>query len=47
MNAYWNHYFFHSVESTTACPTWLGVALIGLVVAFGIAVITTIILVNK
>ena len=31
MNAYWNHYFFHSVESATTVPTWLLVVL-GLVV---------------
>ena len=34
MNAYWNNYFFHSIESTTTCPVWLWVVLGLLVVGF-------------
>jgi hypothetical protein len=44
MNAYWMNELVHQ---GTACPTWLVWTLIGLVVTFIVAMITTIILVNK
>lgn len=44
MDAYWMN---ELVYEGVTCPAWLGWTLIGLVVAFGIAAITTIILVNK
>ena len=44
MNAYWMN---ELVYEGTACPAWLGCTLIGLVVLFAVATITTIILVNK
>ena len=44
MNAYWMN---ELVYEGTTCPEWLVWTLIGLVVAFCIATITTIILVNK
>lgn len=44
MNAYWMNELIY--EGTT-CPAWLCWTLIGLVVLFIIATVTTIILVNK
>ena len=44
MNAYWMN---ELVYEGTACTAWLGWTLIGLVVLFAVATITTIILVNK
>ena len=35
-----------NLDNTTACPEWMGVALVALVVAFGVAAIATIIAVN-
>lgn len=35
-----------NLDNTTACPEWLGIALVALVVAFGVAAIATIIAVN-
>lgn len=36
-----------NLDNTTACPEWLGITLVALVVAFGVAAIATIIAVNK
>lgn len=44
MNAYWMN---ELVYEGTTCPAWLSWTLIGLVVVFILATITTIILVNK
>ena len=35
-----------NLDNTTACPEWMDVALVALVVAFGVAAIATIIAVN-
>ena len=35
-----------NLDNTTACPEWVGIALVALVVAFGVATIATIIAVN-
>ena len=37
----------NNLDNTTACPEWLGIALVALIVAFGVATIATIIAVNK
>jgi hypothetical protein len=36
-----------NLDNTTACPEWLSIALVALVVAFGVATIAAIIAVNK
>ena len=35
-----------NLDNTTACPEWLGITLVALVVAFGVATIATIIAIN-
>lgn len=35
-----------NLDNATACPEWLGIALVALVVVFGVATIATIIAVN-
>ena len=36
-----------NLDNTTACPKWLGIALVALVVAFGVAAIAAVIAINK
>lgn len=36
-----------NLDNTNACPQWLGITLVALVVAFGVAAIAAIIAVNK
>ena len=36
-----------NLDNTTVCPKWLGITLVTLVVAFGVATIATIIAINK
>lgn len=36
-----------NLDNTTTCPEWMGIALVALVLAFGVAAIAAIIAVNK